>query len=93
MTESSNWEVAVLNAALELPTAERAAYLDGVCAGDPALRQRVEALLEAHEQAGSFMDAPAHAADGRQQSAASLPRTETGKLLKRLLRDRVLPGS
>src|SRR6516225_9280206 len=39
--------------------AERAAYLDRACAGDPALRQRIERLLQRHQQAGSFLDAPA----------------------------------
>ena len=29
---------------------ERASFLDGACHGDPALRQRLEALLAAHEQ-------------------------------------------
>ncbi len=41
---------AVFAAALEKATAERQAYLDEVCAGDGALRQRVEALLKAHER-------------------------------------------
>ena len=36
----------------------RAAYLDLACAGEPALRQRVEALLAALEQAGSFLQQP-----------------------------------
>ncbi|HEY7310382.1 MAG TPA: protein kinase [Gemmataceae bacterium] len=36
--------------------AERSAYLDAVCGGDGALRQRVEALLHSHEQAGNFLD-------------------------------------
>ena len=35
--------------------AERSAYLDRECGGDTALRQRVEALLAAFEQAGSFL--------------------------------------
>jgi WD40 repeat protein/serine/threonine protein kinase len=39
--------------------AERAAYLDRACAGDPALRQRIERLLQRHRQAGSILDAPA----------------------------------
>jgi WD40 repeat protein len=34
--------------------AERAAYLDEACGGDLALRQRVEALLQSHAQAGDF---------------------------------------
>ena len=33
------------------PAAERAAFLDQACAGDAALRQRVEALLKAHAEA------------------------------------------
>jgi len=37
--------------ALSRPVWERAAFLDGACHGDPALRQRLEALLAAHEQA------------------------------------------
>ncbi len=44
--------------ALEDPD-ERAAYLDQACAGDPALRGRVEALLRAHERAGHLLDRPA----------------------------------
>src|SRR5262245_66346062 len=39
--------------------AERAAYLDAACAGDPALRQRVEQLLRSHEQAEGFLAVPA----------------------------------
>jgi serine/threonine protein kinase/tetratricopeptide (TPR) repeat protein len=46
-------------AALEIgDPAERSAYLDRACCGDDALRARVEALLRAHEQAGSFLAAP-----------------------------------
>jgi serine/threonine protein kinase len=37
----------------------RSAYLDRVCAGNPALRAQVEQLLKAHEQPGSFMKRPA----------------------------------
>ena len=45
--------------ALEKPTLrERAAYLDEVCACDPKLRQRVETLLRAQEDAGSFLEVP-----------------------------------
>ena len=35
---------------------ERAAYVDQACAGDPALRQRVDTLLKAHHDAGSFLE-------------------------------------
>jgi eukaryotic-like serine/threonine-protein kinase len=36
--------------------AARAAYLDGACAGNAVLRQRVEALLAAHDRAGQFLE-------------------------------------
>jgi WD40 repeat protein len=50
----------VFTAALHIQDpAERAAYLDRACAADPALRQRVGALLEAHGQAGDFLGRPA----------------------------------
>src|SRR5689334_14202748 len=45
--------------ALQKPTpADRAAYLDATCAGDPGLRRRVEALLRAHEQSDGRLDRP-----------------------------------
>jgi len=46
--------------ALEKETPEvRAAYLDEACGSDKKLRAEVEALLESHDQAGSFLEAPA----------------------------------
>jgi eukaryotic-like serine/threonine-protein kinase len=47
-------------AALDRPDpAARAAYLDGVCGADAALRHRVEVLLGAHAAPGRFMNCPA----------------------------------
>jgi WD40 repeat protein/serine/threonine protein kinase len=43
--------------ARDLPQ-ERAAYLEQACAGDPALRASVEALLRAHVGASGFLDEP-----------------------------------
>jgi len=43
----------------KLSGAERSAYLDKACGNDAALRARVEALLKADDQAGSFLEAPA----------------------------------
>ena len=43
---------ALFAAALDLPSpAERTTYLDQACGSDQPLRQRVEALLDAHEAA------------------------------------------
>jgi serine/threonine protein kinase len=56
MPDSSNRDREIFDAALELNSAaERVAYLSGACGGDGALRERVEALLRAHEQAGGFL--------------------------------------
>jgi serine/threonine protein kinase/WD40 repeat protein len=52
-------ELVVFSAARRLPHSERAAYLDQACAGDTALRQRVEELLQASEEAGGFLESPA----------------------------------
>ncbi len=38
--------------------AERAAFLDQACAGDAALRQRIDRLLARHEQTGEFLEPP-----------------------------------
>ncbi len=46
-------------AAIDRPMAERAAYLDEACAGDPALRREVESLLAYASAAETFLDQPA----------------------------------
>src|SRR5262245_50509232 len=49
-------ERAIFTEALDKATPEeRAAFLDRACAGDPALRARVEALLRTHDRAGDFL--------------------------------------
>jgi serine/threonine protein kinase len=51
---------AVFDRAVEFGTeAERAAYLDQACANFPEIRREVESLLEAHSDAGSFLQSPA----------------------------------
>jgi eukaryotic-like serine/threonine-protein kinase len=55
MSEPNKPVGAIFDAAIELPTERRAGYLDTACGGDDTLRQRVEALLRAHELAGTFM--------------------------------------
>lgn len=48
----------LLDAALELPPAERAALLERACTDDASLRGTVERLLRAHDQAGGFLEEP-----------------------------------
>ena len=50
---------AVFDRALEMETpGQRQAYLDEVCATAPDLRNKVEALLKAYAEAGSFLESP-----------------------------------
>ena len=53
---------AIFFAALEKGSPqERAAFLDDACAGNPELRRRLEKMLAAQSEAGSFLDRPAGA--------------------------------
>ena len=64
-------ESRVFAAALKLATpAERAAYLDAACAGDPGLRAGVEALLRAHEADPGFLERPAASVTGTARAPA-----------------------
>jgi serine/threonine protein kinase/Flp pilus assembly protein TadD len=49
---------AVFQQVLDLTAAERGAFLDRACAGDPDLRREVEALLDADREADGFMVRP-----------------------------------
>jgi serine/threonine protein kinase len=62
--------------------AERAAYLDQACAGDTALRQRVETLLHSHETTAPFLNSPTtgHPGDGRPALAFLSPAQKPGSL-------------
>jgi WD40 repeat protein/predicted Ser/Thr protein kinase len=55
--------------------AERAAFLEEACAGDPDLRRRIEALLRSHATAGDFLDMPA----AEQLAAGSGIRADRGR--------------
>src|SRR5688572_3306901 len=54
----------LFHSALERPPEERAGFLAEACGTDEAIRQKVEALLAAHEQSGEFLDAPAFEVTG-----------------------------
>jgi serine/threonine protein kinase len=62
--------------------AERAAYLDAVCAGKPALRRRIEELLRSHREADTFLNVPApeQIAAAEQSLAFLAPPREPGAL-------------
>ena len=48
----------VFDEALQKDPQQRAVFLAQSCAGDEALRRKVEALLVAHQNAGSFLEQP-----------------------------------
>ncbi len=48
----------IFHGALECAPDQLSAFLDKTCAGDKALRGKVEELLAAHRQAGSFIETP-----------------------------------
>src|SRR2546425_11803063 len=59
MAAGPNTEKAIFLAALDKVTpGERHAFLDQECAGDDALRLRIEALLRAADQPDSLLDHP-----------------------------------
>ncbi len=57
---SEQWQQVkeIFEAALERGPAERAAFLEQVCAGDETIRQEVESLLVAHNGDSGFMNTP-----------------------------------
>jgi len=52
-------DIGAFSEALRLPPEERVRYLSEACKGDGEFRLRVEALLQAYEQAGDFLGRPA----------------------------------
>jgi serine/threonine protein kinase/WD40 repeat protein len=84
---SVNPEQSIFLAALELPTpAERAAYLFGACAADPALLANVRALLASHENDDGFLDRIPPNATVEEQPVTECPGTVIGpyKLLEQI---------
>jgi eukaryotic-like serine/threonine-protein kinase len=89
MNDAPNREVLIFSEAHQLPAGERAAYLERACGGDENLRRRIEALIQAHDGAGNFLEQPPPEleAEARPEAAGS---TETGarigryKLLQRI---------
>src|SRR5882672_7519765 len=58
MNGAPDADIAVFTEALRLPPEERDGYLSEACKGDAEFRLRVEALLQAYEQAGDFLGKP-----------------------------------
>ena len=61
MPSPQNREEVLFALALEKPADRRPAFLDAMCEGDPALRQRLETLLAAHDPPDESLTAAAPA--------------------------------
>src|SRR5260370_27848058 len=61
---------ALFQAAAQLAGDQRAAFLNGACFGDPALRQRLEELLVAHEQPETLLATQQEATHLRSEASA-----------------------
>ena len=71
-------EQSIFLQALDRPTDEQAAWLDEVCGADTLLRQRIETLLERHEQASRFLEQPAvEIADTEFRDSSEAPQQST----------------
>jgi tetratricopeptide (TPR) repeat protein/serine/threonine protein kinase len=69
MTEQHQPEKSIFLAAVEIGSAaERAAFLEKACAGDPSLRGEVEALLQAHERPLRLLGVPSAGAPTTNES-------------------------
>jgi serine/threonine-protein kinase len=98
MNDADEQLMSVFSAALDRGTAEeRAAYLDRVCSGTTGLRERVEALLRAHQRGGNFLGGPAVRPTPRATFAPASVRgspSSAGRAfdeeLRRLLRSRLI---
>jgi eukaryotic-like serine/threonine-protein kinase len=66
----------LLQAAWELPTAERAEFLRQACAGDQALEREVGSLMASDREAGSFLDSPPLAMMAAERGRAVLAETD-----------------
>ena len=76
---------AIFTGALDLPPAQRTAFIERHCEGDPALQRMVQSLLASDRAADHFMEIPAGARVALSRSAPSAAATVAD--------DRVRPGA
>jgi eukaryotic-like serine/threonine-protein kinase len=89
MSDPFDREATVFNAARRLPAEARAAFLAEACIGDTPLRQRVEELLDAGEQAGRFLQEPAVGALRPAESFVSLKPAQSERMPAEKVGDRI----
>jgi len=70
----------IVDPALDLPTAERATFLDHSCADDPELRKEVESLLAMEDPAKDFIETPVVVWDVEEKKTDDLPRAQRDRI-------------
>ncbi len=84
MKPDAHREAALFQAAIQLTGSARASFLENACGSDPALRQRLEALLAAHEQTEGALAEPAPAAKATMKlELAEVPDETVGQKIGR----------
>jgi tetratricopeptide (TPR) repeat protein/serine/threonine protein kinase len=79
MNDADRHILTIFGEALDAPSLEaQAAYLDKACGGDAALRERVEALLLSHREAGGFLPAETSAFEHRRPMPGNEPACREG---------------
>ncbi len=74
----------IFHAAMEIADpAERSAYLEKVCAGDPSLRRDVEGMLQVYPQLGTFLEFPVVDLDSATRPPVNAGRFQLGQELAR----------
>src|SRR5208337_5372995 len=73
------------HAALERAESQRPAFLEQACGGDEGLRGEVESLLSFHQQAKSFIEAPALEEAARSLPSSEAAATQSGEVAARLV--------
>jgi hypothetical protein len=56
MKDFPNRDLVIFSEAIHLPPDQCAVYLEHACGADVKLRQKLEALLKAHDQVGDFLE-------------------------------------
>jgi len=82
MSDADSWKRirSVFDGAAAIEARDRPGFLDRECGADRALRERVAALLAAHDRAAAFLEAPAHVLidQDRADDRDELPGSEVG---------------
>jgi hypothetical protein len=58
MNDDTGSDMAIFTAAIKLPPKDRPMFLNVACGGDENLRRKVEALLNAYDRIGDFLEKP-----------------------------------